>query len=106
MTEETMETAAVVEEVEIEDADVVEKSYPAFWKDLEKAGFEEEVKGERWKVKGAMSLRGTKQSRTYLVVMRRRDDKQLTINNPHICTSANLHIKKIWQAIHSGKYSG
>ncbi|WP_295793802.1 3-phosphoshikimate 1-carboxyvinyltransferase [Mucilaginibacter sp.] len=36
--------ALVVPEVEIEDADVVEKSYPAFWKDLEKAGFEVEVK--------------------------------------------------------------
>ncbi len=31
--------ALVVPEVEIEDADVVEKSYPAFWGDLEKAGF-------------------------------------------------------------------
>lgn len=32
--------ALVIPEVEIEDADVVEKSYPAFWTDLEKAGFE------------------------------------------------------------------
>jgi 3-phosphoshikimate 1-carboxyvinyltransferase len=31
--------ALVVPEVEFEDADVVEKSYPAFWKDLEKVGF-------------------------------------------------------------------
>jgi 3-phosphoshikimate 1-carboxyvinyltransferase len=32
--------ALLINEVEIEDAKVVEKSYPAFWKDLEKAGFE------------------------------------------------------------------
>jgi 3-phosphoshikimate 1-carboxyvinyltransferase len=32
--------ATLIPELEIEDADVVEKSYPAFWKDLEKAGFE------------------------------------------------------------------
>ncbi|WP_374949464.1 3-phosphoshikimate 1-carboxyvinyltransferase [Mucilaginibacter sp.] len=32
--------ALLIPELEIEDADVVEKSYPAFWKDLEKAGFE------------------------------------------------------------------
>jgi len=31
--------ALLIPEVEIEDADVVEKSYPAFWKDLEKVGF-------------------------------------------------------------------
>ncbi|MDB4919414.1 3-phosphoshikimate 1-carboxyvinyltransferase [Mucilaginibacter sp.] len=37
--------ALLIPQVEIEDADVVEKSYPAFWKDLEKMGFEEEVKG-------------------------------------------------------------
>ncbi|WP_295667858.1 3-phosphoshikimate 1-carboxyvinyltransferase [uncultured Mucilaginibacter sp.] len=37
--------ALLIPEVEIEDADVVEKSYPAFWKDLEKVGFGEEVKG-------------------------------------------------------------
>ncbi|HVS90830.1 MAG TPA: 3-phosphoshikimate 1-carboxyvinyltransferase [Mucilaginibacter sp.] len=37
--------ALVVPEVEIEDYMVVEKSYPAFWEDLKKAGFE--VKGER-----------------------------------------------------------
>jgi len=36
--------ALLINEVEIEDAQVVEKSYPAFWKDLEKVGFEEEVK--------------------------------------------------------------
>ena len=30
--------ALLINEVEIEDADVVEKSYPAFWRDLEKAG--------------------------------------------------------------------
>ncbi|BAU53770.1 3-phosphoshikimate 1-carboxyvinyltransferase [Mucilaginibacter gotjawali] len=30
--------ALLIHEVEIEDADVVEKSYPAFWKDLEKVG--------------------------------------------------------------------
>jgi 3-phosphoshikimate 1-carboxyvinyltransferase len=39
--------ALVIPELEIEDADVVEKSYPAFWEDLEKAGFEVKVKGER-----------------------------------------------------------
>jgi 3-phosphoshikimate 1-carboxyvinyltransferase len=32
--------AILIPELEIEDADVVEKSYPAFWKDLEKVGFE------------------------------------------------------------------
>ncbi|MGZ3756335.1 MAG: 3-phosphoshikimate 1-carboxyvinyltransferase [Mucilaginibacter sp.] len=32
--------ALVIPEMEIEDAMVVEKSYPAFWKDLEKVGFE------------------------------------------------------------------
>jgi len=32
--------ALIVPEVEIEDFKVVEKSYPGFWKDLEKAGFE------------------------------------------------------------------
>ena len=37
--------ALFINEVEIEDAPVVEKSYPAFWKDLEKVGFE--VKGEK-----------------------------------------------------------
>jgi 3-phosphoshikimate 1-carboxyvinyltransferase len=37
--------ALLIPEVEIEDADVVEKSYPAFWKDLELAGFG--VKAER-----------------------------------------------------------
>jgi 3-phosphoshikimate 1-carboxyvinyltransferase len=31
--------ALVIKEVELEDMDVVEKSYPDFWKDLEKAGF-------------------------------------------------------------------
>ena len=36
--------ALVIPEVEIEDADVVEKSYPAFWKDLESVGFVGEVK--------------------------------------------------------------
>ena len=35
--------ALIIPELEIEDADVVEKSYPAFWRDLEKVGFE--VKG-------------------------------------------------------------
>jgi 3-phosphoshikimate 1-carboxyvinyltransferase len=30
----------IIPELEIEDAQVVEKSYPAFWKDLEKIGFE------------------------------------------------------------------
>ncbi|MBK0379149.1 3-phosphoshikimate 1-carboxyvinyltransferase [Mucilaginibacter segetis] len=34
--------AMLINKVEIEDADVVEKSYPAFWKDLEKAGFKPE----------------------------------------------------------------
>jgi len=28
-----------IDEVEMEDYQVVEKSYPDFWKDLEKAGF-------------------------------------------------------------------
>jgi len=37
--------ALVVPEIEFEDADVVEKSYPAFWKDLEEIGFVGEVKG-------------------------------------------------------------
>ncbi|HZY35621.1 MAG TPA: 3-phosphoshikimate 1-carboxyvinyltransferase [Mucilaginibacter sp.] len=37
--------ALLIPDVEIEDANVVEKSYPAFWKDLEKVQFE--VKGER-----------------------------------------------------------
>ena len=32
--------ALIIPEVEIEDAEVVEKSYPAFWKDLEKVGFD------------------------------------------------------------------
>ncbi|MDB5288022.1 MAG: 3-phosphoshikimate 1-carboxyvinyltransferase [Mucilaginibacter sp.] len=32
--------ATLIPELEIEDADVVEKSYPAFWKDLESVGFE------------------------------------------------------------------
>jgi 3-phosphoshikimate 1-carboxyvinyltransferase len=32
--------ALVIPKMEIEDADVVEKSYPAFWSDLEKVGFE------------------------------------------------------------------
>lgn len=32
--------ATLIPELEIEDADVVEKSYPAFWTDLEKVGFE------------------------------------------------------------------
>jgi len=31
--------ALLIDKVEIEDAQVVEKSYPAFWKDLEKVGF-------------------------------------------------------------------
>ena len=31
--------ATLIPELEIEDADVVEKSYPAFWTDLEKVGF-------------------------------------------------------------------
>ena len=31
--------ALLIPEIEIEDAQVVEKSYPAFWKDLEKVGF-------------------------------------------------------------------
>ncbi|TFF37290.1 3-phosphoshikimate 1-carboxyvinyltransferase [Mucilaginibacter psychrotolerans] len=31
--------AVLIPELEIEDADVVEKSYPAFWKDLAKVGF-------------------------------------------------------------------
>lgn len=41
--------ALLIPELEIEDAQVVEKSYPAFWDDLEKVGFEVvvKVKGER-----------------------------------------------------------
>ncbi|TWI95065.1 3-phosphoshikimate 1-carboxyvinyltransferase [Mucilaginibacter frigoritolerans] len=35
--------ALVIPELEIEDEKVVEKSYPAFWTDLEKAGFEAKV---------------------------------------------------------------
>jgi len=31
--------ALLINTVELEDMDVVEKSYPDFWKDLEKAGF-------------------------------------------------------------------
>jgi 3-phosphoshikimate 1-carboxyvinyltransferase len=37
--------ALLIPEMEIEDAKVVEKSYPAFWSDLEKVGFSVEVKG-------------------------------------------------------------
>src|SRR6201996_2074731 len=37
--------ALMIPQVEIEDAKVVEKSYPAFWEDLKKVGFEVEVKG-------------------------------------------------------------
>ncbi|MFB9845470.1 3-phosphoshikimate 1-carboxyvinyltransferase [Mucilaginibacter ginsenosidivorans] len=37
--------ALIVPEIEVEDYMVVEKSYPAFWEDLEKAGFSFEVKG-------------------------------------------------------------
>jgi 3-phosphoshikimate 1-carboxyvinyltransferase len=37
--------ALLVPELEIEDADVVEKSYPAFWKDLESVGFRVKIKG-------------------------------------------------------------
>ena len=36
--------ALMVPQVEIEDPMVVEKSYPAYWEDLKKAGFEIEVK--------------------------------------------------------------
>jgi len=36
--------AILIPELEIEDADVVEKSYPVFWKDLEKAGFKVSAK--------------------------------------------------------------
>jgi 3-phosphoshikimate 1-carboxyvinyltransferase len=36
--------ALVIPELEIEDEKVVEKSYPAFWTDLEKAGFDVIVK--------------------------------------------------------------
>jgi len=39
--------ALLIPQVEIENAKVVEKSYPAFWSDLEKLGFVVEVKGER-----------------------------------------------------------
>ncbi len=37
--------ALVIPEVEIEDYKVVEKSYPAFWEDLEKVGFSFKLKG-------------------------------------------------------------
>jgi 3-phosphoshikimate 1-carboxyvinyltransferase len=37
--------ALLIPELEIEDAQVVEKSYPAFWDDLEKVGFEVGLKG-------------------------------------------------------------
>jgi 3-phosphoshikimate 1-carboxyvinyltransferase len=37
--------ALLIPQVEFEDANVVEKSYPAFWTDLEKVGFAVEVKG-------------------------------------------------------------
>jgi len=36
--------ALIIPEMEVEDAKVVEKSYPAFWTDLEKVGFEVEEK--------------------------------------------------------------
>ena len=36
--------AIIIPEVEFEDANVVEKSYPAFWTDLEKVGFVEKMK--------------------------------------------------------------
>jgi len=39
--------ALLINDVEIEDAQVVEKSYPAFWKDMESVGFVVEVKGQR-----------------------------------------------------------
>jgi 3-phosphoshikimate 1-carboxyvinyltransferase len=38
--------ALLIPEVEIEDAEVVEKSYPAFWRDLEKVGFEVKTSGD------------------------------------------------------------
>jgi 3-phosphoshikimate 1-carboxyvinyltransferase len=37
--------ALVVPEVEFEDYMVVEKSYPAFWEDLKKVGFQYQMKG-------------------------------------------------------------
>jgi 3-phosphoshikimate 1-carboxyvinyltransferase len=37
--------ALIIPEIEVEDFKVVEKSYPAFWDDLKKVGFEIEVKG-------------------------------------------------------------
>jgi 3-phosphoshikimate 1-carboxyvinyltransferase len=37
--------ALIIPEIEIEDATVVEKSYPAFWEDLKKIGFEAQEKG-------------------------------------------------------------
>jgi 3-phosphoshikimate 1-carboxyvinyltransferase len=37
--------ALLISQVEIEDAKVVEKSYPAFWEDLMRVGFEVETKG-------------------------------------------------------------
>lgn len=37
--------ALLIPEVELEEEKVVEKSYPAFWNDLEQLGFEVEVKG-------------------------------------------------------------
>jgi 3-phosphoshikimate 1-carboxyvinyltransferase len=36
--------AILIPEVEFEDANVVEKSYPAFWTDLEKVGFSGKLK--------------------------------------------------------------
>jgi len=36
--------ALIIPEMEVEDAKVVEKSYPAFWSDLEKVGFKVEEK--------------------------------------------------------------
>jgi 3-phosphoshikimate 1-carboxyvinyltransferase len=37
--------ALILPQIEVEDYMVVEKSYPAFWEDLEKAGFRYQVKG-------------------------------------------------------------
>lgn len=37
-------TALLINEVEIEEMQVVEKSYPYFWEDLKKAGFDVSIK--------------------------------------------------------------
>ncbi|MGZ3752523.1 MAG: 3-phosphoshikimate 1-carboxyvinyltransferase, partial [Mucilaginibacter sp.] len=36
--------ALIIPQIEVEDFNVVEKSYPAFWEDLKKVGFEVEMR--------------------------------------------------------------